>query len=74
MGDTVFVGGPGRTWSPADFTVTMQTMQNIVFQWSDETKFFPGHGPSGIIGKERPAFEAFTARGWSDDLEGDVSW
>ena len=74
VGDTVFVGGPGRTWSPDDFTTTMQTMQQIVFQWPDETEFFPGHGPSGKIGSERTAFEAFVARGWAADLEGDVTW
>jgi glyoxylase-like metal-dependent hydrolase (beta-lactamase superfamily II) len=74
VGDTVFVGGPGRTASPKDFATTMQTMQQTVFQWPDTTKIFPGHGPSGSIGQERPAFEAFVARGWSDDLEGDVTW
>ena len=74
VGDTIFVGGPGRTWSPTDFATTLKTMQNIVFQWPDATEFFPGHGPSGMIGKERPAFEAFVVRGWSDELEGDVSW
>ena len=74
VGDTVFVGGPGRTNSPADFGTTMQTMQQIVFRWPDETRFFPGHGPSGTIGEERPAFEAFVARGWPPDLMGDVAW
>jgi len=61
VGDTVFVGGPGRTWSPQDFTLTMKTLQQIVFQWPDETTFFPGHGSSGKIGDERTAFEAFVA-------------
>ena len=74
VGDTVFVGGPGHTLSPNDFRLTMKTMQNIVFQWADETEFFPGHGPSGRIGNERGAFEAFLARGWPDDLKGDVTW
>lgn len=74
VGDTIFVGGPGRTWSPEDFATTMQTMRNIVFQWPDETEFFPGHGPSGKIGDERTAFEAFVARGWPEHLEGDVAW
>jgi glyoxylase-like metal-dependent hydrolase (beta-lactamase superfamily II) len=74
VGDTIFVGGPGRTWSPEDFDTTMRTMQQIVFQWPDETQFFPGHGPSGSIGQERPAFEAFVTRGWPEDLEGDVTW
>jgi hydroxyacylglutathione hydrolase len=74
VGDTLFVGGPGRTWSPEDFNTTIQIMQEIVFQWPDETEFFPGHGPSGKIGDERPAFDAFVARGWADELEGDVTW
>jgi glyoxylase-like metal-dependent hydrolase (beta-lactamase superfamily II) len=74
VGDTVFVGGPGKTWSPDDFSTTMWTMQQIVFEWPDETEFFPGHGPSGIIGQERPAFTAFVTKGWPKDLEGDVAW
>lgn len=74
VGDTVFVGGPGKTWSPDDFSTTMWTMQQIVFEWPDETQFFPGHGPSGTIGEERPAFSAFAAKGWPEDLDGDVTW
>jgi glyoxylase-like metal-dependent hydrolase (beta-lactamase superfamily II) len=49
-------------------------MQQIVFAWPDDTRFYPGHGPSGVIGQERPAFEAFVACGWSPDLFGDVTW
>jgi glyoxylase-like metal-dependent hydrolase (beta-lactamase superfamily II) len=74
VGDTLFVGGPGRTSTPEDFAVTMRTMQEIVFAWPDETEFYPGHGPSGVIGQERPAFNAFVARGWPADLSGDVAW
>ena len=74
VGDTIFVGGPGKTWSKKEFATTMHTMQEIVFSWSDETRFHPGHGPSGVIGQERPAFESFVARGWSRKLHGDVTW
>lgn len=74
VGDTIFVGGPGRTWSAKDFSTTMKVMQNIVFKWPDDTNFFPGHGPSGIIGQERPSFEAFVAKGWHKQLKGDVTW
>ncbi len=74
VGDTIFVGGPGRTASPEDFTQTMITMRDIVFKWSDDTQFFPGHGPSGLIGVERPKFEEFLAQGWSSDTFGDVTW
>jgi glyoxylase-like metal-dependent hydrolase (beta-lactamase superfamily II) len=74
VGDTVFVNGPGATASPDDFATTMWTIQQTVFDWPDETEFFPGHGPSGTIGMERPRFEAFVARGWPSELHGDVTW
>ena len=74
VGDTIFVGGPGRTWSPKDFSTTMETMAELVFQWPDDTTFYPGHGPSGTIGQERPAFEKFLKKGWNKKLYGDVTW
>jgi glyoxylase-like metal-dependent hydrolase (beta-lactamase superfamily II) len=74
VGDTLFVGGPGRTGAPEDFAQTMETLQQVVFAWPDATEFYPGHGSSGRIGDERPAFEAFVARGWPADLHGDVTW
>ncbi len=74
VGDTIFVGGPGKTWSAEDFATTMHTLQTIVFAWPDELEFYPGHGPSGRIGEERPAFQAFVARGWAPELHGDVTW
>jgi hypothetical protein len=52
----------------------METMQQVVFNWADNTEFFPGHGSVGKIGDERPDFEAFLARGWPKDLAGDVLW
>jgi hydroxyacylglutathione hydrolase len=74
VGDTLFVGGPGRTGSTEDFTITMRTLQDILFTWPDETVFYPGHGVHGTIGEERSAFEAFVERGWSSGLYGDVTW
>jgi glyoxylase-like metal-dependent hydrolase (beta-lactamase superfamily II) len=74
VGDTIFQGGPGKTWAPQYFLVTLNTMQNIVFEWPDNTECFPGHGPSFRIGDERPAFEAFLQRRHADDLCGDVTW
>lgn len=74
VGDTIFKGGPGKTWAPHYFKITLDTLRNIVFTWPDETECFPGHGPSFLIGDERPAFEAFLQRQHPDDLRGDVSW
>ncbi|MCB9136109.1 MAG: MBL fold metallo-hydrolase [Anaerolineales bacterium] len=74
VGDTLFVNGPGHTQTPRDFTITMRSLRTVVFKWPDETKFYPGHGTSGTIGEERPAFEAFFKAGWPKDLSGDVTW
>ena len=74
VGDALFVGGPGATQTPEAFALTMQIMQNIFFTWLDKMRFFPGHGSSGVIGEERPAFETFVKRGWPDTLCGDVTW
>lgn len=74
VGDTLFVGGPGHTETPEDFSITIRTMREVVFTWPDETRFFPGHGPSGRIGLERPTFDDFVIRGWPADLHGDVTW
>lgn len=74
VGDTIFKGGPGKTWAPYYFHMTLETMRHIVFQWPDETECFPGHGPSFRIGEERPAFEAFLRRQHPANLCGDVTW
>jgi glyoxylase-like metal-dependent hydrolase (beta-lactamase superfamily II) len=74
VGDTIFQGGPGKTWSPQEFQTTLATMQQIVFQWPDETVCYPGHGPAFRLGDERPAFEAFLSRAHPADLCGDVTW
>lgn len=74
VGDALFVGGPGATKDPEAFTLSMETMQNILFTWPDGMRFYPGHGPSGRIGDERPAFKAFLKRGWPEDMSGDVTW
>ncbi len=74
VGDTIFVGGPGKTATAQDFATTMENMKEIVFKWPEETEFYPGHGPCGIIGKEKPAFDAFLSRGWDSDTHGDVIW
>ena len=74
VGDTIFVGGPGHTSSTADFSTTMRTMQEIVFRWPDQTRFFPGHGPAGRIGTERSEFQTFLEKGWSQEEYGDITW
>ncbi|MFC1829309.1 MBL fold metallo-hydrolase [Thermodesulfobacteriota bacterium] len=73
VGDTIFEGGPGKTWSPADFQVTLKTLREIVLSWPDETICYPGHGPSFILGKKRKAIETFISKDHGRFF-GDATW
>jgi hydroxyacylglutathione hydrolase len=73
VGDTIFKGGPGKTWSPADFKTTMKTLQNVVLAWPDDTICYPGHGPHFRLGDERLAIKAFLKKDHGD-FYGDATW
>ncbi|MGH3752393.1 MAG: MBL fold metallo-hydrolase [Pseudonocardiaceae bacterium] len=64
-GDSLFPGGPGKTWSAADFTSLIDDLESRVFdQLPDETWFYPGHGKDSTLGAERPHLADWRARGW----------
>lgn len=73
VGDTIFEGGPGRTWSTADFQTTLHTLQTVVLAWPDNTVCYPGHGPSFRLGDKRAVIEAFVAKDHGNFF-GDASW
>lgn len=74
VGDTIFDGGPGRTWSPDDFRTTLATLRDVVLRWPDTTVCYPGHGPSFRLGERRGSVERFLAQPHGDDFFGDTSW
>ncbi|MGO2037916.1 MAG: MBL fold metallo-hydrolase [Brevibacterium sp.] len=64
-GDSLFPGGPGKTWSPEDFTSLMDDLEERVFaQLPDETQVLPGHGDATTLGAERPKLGEWRERGW----------
>jgi glyoxylase-like metal-dependent hydrolase (beta-lactamase superfamily II) len=64
-GDSLFPGGPGKTWSPEDFTSLMDDLEERVFAvLPDETVVHPGHGETTTLGAERPRLGEYRARGW----------
>jgi glyoxylase-like metal-dependent hydrolase (beta-lactamase superfamily II) len=64
-GDSLFPGGPGKTWSAADFTSLMDDLEERVFgPLPDETWVYPGHGDDTTLGTERPGILDWRARGW----------
>jgi glyoxylase-like metal-dependent hydrolase (beta-lactamase superfamily II) len=73
VGDTIFEGGPGRTWSAEGFQTTLQTLRNVVLAWPDETVCYPGHGDAFRLGDVRPAVAAFLAKD-QGDFYGDAVW
>ncbi len=73
VGDTLFDGGPGRTWSAEDFRTTLTTLRTITLTWSDATICYPGHGPSFRLGDRRAAIERFLAHAPADFF-GDATW
>ncbi len=73
VGDTIFAGGPGKTWSPEGFQTTLVTLRDVVLHWPDHARCHPGHGPSFTIGERRAAIEAFAAHDHGDFF-GDAEW
>jgi glyoxylase-like metal-dependent hydrolase (beta-lactamase superfamily II) len=73
VGDTIFDGGPGKTWSPESFQTTLTTLREVVLRWPDEAVCHPGHGPSFRLGDRRAAIAAFVARDHGE-FYGDATW
>lgn len=73
VGDTLFAGGPGKTWSSEGFQTTLQTLRNVVLLWPDDSVCYAGHGPSFRLGDERAAIEAFVAKDHGNFF-GDTEW
>jgi len=73
VGDTIFEGGPGKTWSSRDFQRTLETLRHIVLAWPDETICYPGHGPSFCLADRRTAIEGFLQKDHGA-FYGDATW
>ncbi len=73
-GDTLFPGGPGYTASPTGFQLIIKSITNTIFNLSDDTIVYPGHGASTVLSKEKDEFKVFSSRQHSSDLCGDVLW
>ncbi len=53
-GDTLFSGSVGRTDLPGgDFSALERSIGEKLFVLGDEVRFYPGHGPAGLLGEER---------------------
>ena len=73
VGDTIFEGGPGKTWSANDFKITLNTLRDVVLTWPDDTICYPGHGVWFRLGDLRPQIGAFIAKDHGA-FYGDATW
>ena len=74
VGDTVFAGGPGKTWSAEGFRTTLGTLREVVLTWPDSARCYPGHGPNFTMAELRPLIQAFCDREHPTDFFGDAEW
>ena len=72
VGDTIFDGGPGRTWSADGFRQTLDTLR-IVLGWPDDMVCYPGHGPHFRLGDRRTQIKAFIERDHGNFF-GEATW
>ncbi len=64
-GDSLFPGGPGRTWGKRDFRSLMADLESKIFgRFADSAHVHPGHGDDTTLGAERPHLAEWHARGW----------
>jgi glyoxylase-like metal-dependent hydrolase (beta-lactamase superfamily II) len=73
-GDTIFPGGPGKTKSPIDLKLIIQSITSKIFVLPDDTVLYPGHGDSTLLRKEKEEFAIFSSRPHDPNLFGDVLW
>lgn len=73
VGDTIFEGGPGKTWSEQQFATTLETLRHVVLSWPDDTVCYPGHGSSFRLGDKRAEIEAFVNKDHGRFF-GDATW
>lgn len=63
-GDTLFSGGPGATGrSYSSFETIIESIREELFQLPEETVVNTGHGPSTVIGDEKPHLQEWIERG-----------
>jgi len=74
VGDTLFAGGPGKTWSAEGFEISLGTLRGVVLNWPDQSICHPGHGSAFRLGDKRAAIEAFLNRDHRPGFFGDASW
>jgi len=73
-GDTLFNGGPGKTFASGDLEVLVQSIVDRLHPLPDETVVLPGHGDSTTIGESRRQYAEYVRHPHRHGYFGDVEW
>lgn len=73
-GDTIFPGGPGRTWSPEGFQEILRSLESKIYSLPEDVLLLPGHGEPITVGESKKEYTGFLARGPRGGLWGEVRW
>ena len=73
-GDTLFDGGPGRTFAAGDLETLLATIESRLLPLPPETVVLPGHGAPTDIAASRRGVEAYRRHPRPAGTFGDVEW
>ena len=73
-GDTLFRGGPGKTFAAGDLEVIIASIQARLLPLPPETVVLPGHGGRTTIAASRRGVEAYQRSPQARGFFGDVEW
>jgi glyoxylase-like metal-dependent hydrolase (beta-lactamase superfamily II) len=73
-GDTIFPGGPGKTWSPDNLKQILDSITTKILTLPENTPIFSGHGDDTTVKKAKEEYAVFASRPHNPSLCGDVLW
>ena len=73
-GDTLFEGGPGKTFAAGDLETIIASIESRLLPLPPETVVLPGHGGSTTIERSRGGVAAYRRSPKPAGFHGDVEW
>src|SRR5207244_10573557 len=73
-GDTLFDGGPGRTFARGDLETILQSITAHLLPLPDATVVLPGHGANTTIAASRRGHAEYAKHPKPPGFHGDVEW
>lgn len=73
-GDTLFDGGPGKTFASGDLETILESIQAKLLPLPEYVVVLPGHGANTTIGDSRRGFEEYQRHPKPPGYHGDVAW